>query len=147
MESRLDYRVIAPDGYKAFGRVHHYVGSCGLEPTLIDLVYLRVSQINGCAFCVDLHWRDLVKNGVSERKINGVAAWEESTFFSARERAAFAWAESLTLVAQTRAPDATYQAAKSVFNDKELVDLSYAVALMNAYNRLGVGFRRPPEGT
>jgi AhpD family alkylhydroperoxidase len=143
---RLNYKEAAPDGYKAFARVHQYVAQSGLEPALVHLVYLRVSQINGCAYCVDLHWRDALAEGVSPRKVNAVAAWEEAPFFSPRERAAFTWAESLTRLAETKAPDADYERAREHFADKELADLTYAVALMNALNRLGVGFRRAPEG-
>ncbi len=143
---RLDYRQVAPDGYKAFAGVHRYVAQSGLEPALVHLVYLRVSQLNGCAYCVDLHWRDALAEGVSPRKANAVAAWEEVPFFSPRERAAFAWADSLTRLAETKAPDADYERARLHFAEKELADLTYAVALMNALNRLGVGFRRTPEG-
>lgn len=146
MEQRLDYTQVAPEGYRAFGRVHGYVAQCGLEPELIDLVYLRVSQINGCAFCVDLHYRDLMKRGVAPRKVNSVVCWAEAPFFSPRERAALAWAESLTLVAETGVPDSDFDAVRTQFVEKELTDLTYAIALMNAFNRLGVGFRRLPEG-
>lgn len=143
---RIDYRTVAPEGYKAFARVHRYIAESGLEPALIHLVYLRVSQINGCGFCVDLHWRDALAEGVSPRKVNAVAAWDETPFFSPRERAALAWAECLTRVADAKAPDAEYERARAHFSEKELVDLTYAIALMNAFNRLGVGFRMEPEG-
>ncbi|MGE0735844.1 MAG: carboxymuconolactone decarboxylase family protein [Alphaproteobacteria bacterium] len=145
MQERLNYGAIAPDGYRAFGKVHQYLATCGLESMLIHLVYLRVSQINGCAFCVDKHYRDALAEGEDPRKLNSVVVWAESPFFSARERAAFAWAESLTHVSTTHAADADYAAAQAQFNDKELVDLTYAVSLMNAFNRLGVGFRRQPS--
>ena len=145
MTERLNYKTAAPQGYQAFGRVHQYVAGCSVEPALIHLVYLRVSQINGCAYCVDLHSRDAIEAGVSVRKVCNVATWEESPYFSERERAALLWAESLTRLAETRAPDAAYQAVRGQFADRELADLSYAIALMNALNRLGVGFRmRPP---
>lgn len=146
MLTRLDHAKAAPDAARLLGQLHAYVARSGLDPALIDLVYLRISQINGCAYCVDLHWRDATSKGVGARKLNAVAAWEEMPFFSARERAALAWAESLTLVAQTKAPDAAYDAARAAFGDKELADLSYAIAVMNAYNRLGVGFRKMPAG-
>lgn len=145
-QTRIDYRVAAPEGYKALGRMHHYIAHCGLEADLIDLVYLRVSQINGCGYCVDLHSRDAATAGVPQRKLNNLGVWAEGPFFSDRERAALAWAESLTLVAQTHAPDSVYEAVKAQFSDKELADLSYAIALMNAFNRLGVAFRQQPEG-
>lgn len=145
MLTRLDHAKAAPEGAELLGQLYAYVAKSGLDPALIDLVYLRISQINGCAYCVDLHWRDATSKGVETRKLNAVAAWEEMPFFSARERAALAWAESLTLVAQTKAPDSAYDAARAAFGDKELADLSYAIAVMNAYNRLGVGFRKMPS--
>ena len=144
MQPRLDFAKAAPEGARMLAQLHGYVAKSGLDPALIDLVYLRISQINGCAYCVDLHWRDAMKKGVEPRKLNAVAAWEEMPFFSPGERAAFAWAESLTLVAATKAPDAIYEAARAQFSDKELADLTYAIAVMNAYNRLGVGFRKLP---
>ena len=142
-KQRLDYEKIAPEGYKAFGLVHRYVGNSGLDPLLIDLVYLRVSQINGCAYCVDLHSRDALAKGVDQRKLNNLATYWEAPFFTKREQVALAWADSLTRVAETRAPDADYDAAHAEFGDKGMVDLTYAVALMNAFNRLGVAFRLP----
>lgn len=144
MKTRLDYRKLAPEGYRAFGAVHQYIAKCGLEEALVHLLYLRISQINGCAYCVDLHYRDALKCKVDPRKINAVSAWREMPFFSPRERAAFAWAESLTLVSRTGAPDADYEGLKPHFSDREIVDLTYAAALMNAFNRLGVGLRSLP---
>ncbi len=144
MQTRMDPAKAAPEGYKLLGQLHAYVGQSGLDPVLVDLVYLRISQINGCAYCVDLHWRDAIRKGVDPRKLNAVAAWEEMPFFSERERAAFAWAESLTLVAASKVPDAVYEAARSLYGEKELADLSHAIVVMNAFNRLGVGFRKLP---
>ena len=143
MQQRLNYSSVAPEGYRAFGGVHQYVAK-NVDETLLNLVYLRVSQINGCAYCVDLHTRDAIKAGENQRRLHNVITWREAPFFSERERAAFAWAESLTLVSQTGAPDADYDAVHKHFNDKELADLTYAIALMNAFNRLGVGFRKSP---
>jgi len=144
MAQRLDYTVTSPDGYKRFGAVHQYVAACGLDESLINLVYLRVSQINGCAYCVDLHTRHALKAGEDERRLHSVITWREAPFFTERERAAFAWAESLTWVAKTGAPDADYDVVRKHFSDKELTDLTYAVALMNALNRVAIGFRRGP---
>ena len=146
MEPRLKYASVSPDGYKAFGAVHAYIGKCGLERSLIDLIYLRVSQINGCAYCVDLHTRDALKGGEKERRLHSVITWHETPFFTPRERAALAWAESLTLIAETRAPDADYQPLREHFTEKEIVDLTYAIVLMNAFNRLAIGFRQGPTG-
>jgi AhpD family alkylhydroperoxidase len=145
MSHRVDYAKASPEGYRAFGAVHQYINSCGLPPTLIDLVYLRVSQINGCAYCIDKHTRDLIKQGVSVDKVVLVPVWQEAgVLFDDRERAALAWAESVTRVAETGIPDTDYQAVAAHFSEKELADLTYAVALMNAFNRLGVGFRNTP---
>ena len=144
MSQRFNLRQAAPEGYKAFGALYAYVESCGLDRRLIDLVFLRVSQINGCAYCVDLHWRDLVKAGEDQRKLNSVITWKEAPFFSARERAALVWAESLTNLAQTGAPDADYAAVTSQFSEKEVADLAIVIGLMNAMNRVGVGSRLAP---
>ena len=144
MEPRLNYASVSPEAAKSFGGAHHYIAHCGLEPGLIHLVYLRVSQINGCAYCVDLHMRDALRDGDDFRRINSVVTWRETPFFTPRERAALAWAESLTLVAETRAPDEDYGRARAEFSEKELVDLTYAVALMNALNRVAIGFRKGP---
>lgn len=145
MSNRLNHATTSPDGYKALGAAHSYLQQCSLPRTLIDLVYLRVSQLNGCAYCIDLHSRDLLKEGVSVDKLVLVPVWDEAgAVFSARERAALAWAEIVTRVAETGVPDEAYAAATAEFGDKELVDLTYAISLMNAYNRLGVTFRMTP---
>lgn len=146
MSHRLNFAQVAPEGAKALGKVHAYLEDCSLPRQLVDLVYLRVSLINGCAYCIDLHTRDLVKSGMPIEKVVLVPVWEESgALFDSRERAAMAWAESLTRVAQTHAPDADYAAAAAVFNERELADLTIAISVMNAYNRLGIGFRKPPK--
>lgn len=145
MDKRIEYWTAAPDGYKAFLGVRKAVAESGLEHPLIHLVYLRVSQLNGCAYCVDLHYRDALAAGVDARKINSLVTWEEGPFYTPRERAALAWAEALTNLTATHAPDAPYRAALDAFGEKGLSDLSYAIALMNALNRLGVGFRMSPS--
>ena len=145
MNKRIDYANASPDTYKAFGGVYSSLLKGSLPKALIDLVYLRVSQINGCAFCIDMHSRDLLKSGLAVDKLVLVPVWQEAgAVFSARERAALAWAESVTRVAETGVPDADYAAAAAEFGDKELADLSYAIALMNAFNRFGVSFRVAP---
>ena len=145
MSSRIEYAKASPAGYKAFGGVHVYLQNCGLPKELIDLVYLRVSQINGCAYCIDMHSRDLLKLGVTVDKLVLVPVWHEAgEVFSARERTALAWAETVTRVAETGVPDADYEAAAAEFSDKELADLTYAIGLMNAFNRLSISFRVPP---
>jgi AhpD family alkylhydroperoxidase len=145
MTSRIDYAKASPEGYKAFGGVYVAVQRSGLPKQLVDLVYLRVSQINGCAFCIDMHSRDLLKSGLAAEKLVLVPVWRDaSEMFSARERVALAWAETVTRVAETGVPDADYEAAAAEFGDKELADLTYAIGLMNAFNRFGVTFRSTP---
>jgi AhpD family alkylhydroperoxidase len=130
---------------KAFGGVYGYIRQSGLAVMLVNLVYLRVSQINGCAYCIDMHSRDLIKEGLGVEKLVLVQAWREAgPLFDARERGALAWAETVTRVADTAVPDAEFKAASSVFSEKELADLTIAIGLMNAYNRLSIGFRVPP---
>jgi len=145
MSNRLDYAKASPEGYKAFGGVYVYLQNSGLSHELIDLVYLRVSQINGCAFCIDMHFRDLLKLGVSVEKLVLVPVWRDAgSVFSVRERVALSWAETVTRVAETGVPDADFAAASAEFGDKELADLTYAIGLMNAFNRFGVTFRAKP---
>jgi AhpD family alkylhydroperoxidase len=146
MSQRLDYNKISPAGAKALGNVYGYVASSGLSPILIDLVYLRVSQINGCAYCLDMHTRDLLERGERIGRLALLQAWREAgELFDERERAALAWAETVTLVAHTGIPDAEYNAGREVFNEQEIVDLTIAISLMNAYNRMAIGFRNTPR--
>lgn len=143
---RLDYTKASPGGVKALGGVYGYILQSGLEDTLVELVYLRVSQINGCAYCLDMHTRDLIKKDVSPQKLALVQAWHEAgAMFSDREKAALRWAESVTRVADTHVPDADFEAAAKVFSEKELADLTMAIGLMNAFNRLAISFRREPD--
>jgi len=146
MSKRLDYNQIAPAGAKALGGVYGYVLQSGLPPVLVDLVYLRISQINNCAYCLDMHTRDLLKKGQPIEKIALVQAWREAgNLFDARERAALAWAETVTRVAETGVPDEAYAAARAEFNERELTDLTIAISLMNAYNRMAISFRNTPQ--
>jgi len=146
MTKRLDYNKIAPAGVKALGGVYGYVTQSSLSPVLIDLVYLRVSQINNCAYCLDMHTRDLLKKGEKIEKLALLQAWAEAgNLFDERERAALAWAETVTRVAETGVPDAAYQAARAVFEERELVDLTIAISLMGAYNRMAISFRNTPQ--
>jgi len=133
MTQRLNYSAIAPAGMKALGAVSQYIGQSGLPKVLIDLVYLRVSQINGCAYCIDLHSRDLIAGGVAIEKLVLVPAWREAgALFSARECAALRWAETVTRVAETEVPDAEFKDVATHFSEKELADLTIAIGLMNA---------------
>lgn len=146
MTQRLDYNQIAPNGAKALGGVYAYVMQSGLPADLVDLVYLRVSQINNCAFCLDMHTRELIKKGVKLEKLALLQAWHEGgNLFNETERAALAWAECVTRVAETGVPDEAYQAARKVFNEKQLVDLTIAISLMNSYNRMAISFRNTPQ--
>ena len=145
MINRINYAKASPEGFKAFGGVYVSVQKSGLPKDLVNLVYLRVSQINGCAYCIDMHSRDLLKAGIAVDKLVLVPVWHDAgEVFSTRERAALAWAETVTRVAETGVPDADYEAAAAEFSDKELADLTYAIGLMNAFNRLGITFRTPP---
>ena len=145
MTQRMNYAAIASEGMKAFGRVHGYIGQSGLPEELVNLVYLRVSQINGCAYCIDMHSRDLMKAGTPVERLLLVSAWEEAdSVFSPRERAALSWAETVTRVSETHVPDDAFRMAAAEFSEKELADLTIAIGLMNAYNRLAISFRTPP---
>jgi AhpD family alkylhydroperoxidase len=146
MSERLDYNHIAPAGAKALGGVYHYVVQSKLPEMLINLVYLRVSQINNCAYCLDRHTRDLLKAGQKIEKLALLQAWTEAgDLFDDRERAALAWAETVTRVAETGVPDQAYKAARAVFEERELVDLTIGIGIMNAYNRLAISFRNTPQ--
>ncbi|TSD86989.1 carboxymuconolactone decarboxylase family protein [Mycobacterium sp. KBS0706] len=147
MSARLNYAAAAPGAIKAQYGVHVYLEGCGLPMTLQELVFLRVSQINGCAYCLDMHAKALRKDGEGQQRLDAVAGWREAHgLFSARERAALAWAEALTLVAETRqVADAIYDEVKAQFSDRELVDLTLAIGSINSWNRLAVGFARGPE--
>ena len=146
MSHRLDYRQIAPAGVKALGGVYGYVVQSSLPATLVELIFLRVSQINNCAYCLDIHTRDLLKKGQKIEKLALVQACAEAgNLIDDRERAALAWAESVTRVAETGVPNRAYQAAREVFEERELVDLTIAIGLMNACNRMAISFRNVPQ--
>ncbi len=140
---RLAYPTLVPDAYQAFVDASSALRQASVGLKLIDLVYLRVSQINGCAFCVDLHWHDLLEQGEDAQRLNSLVTWHEVDFFDARERAALAWAESLVDLVDRRADDATFAAVREHFSEHEVAELSYAVALMSAWNRMAIGMRQP----
>jgi len=133
----------APEAYKAIMAIETAVKASGLELSLIELVKMRASQINHCAFCIHMHSTDARKEGESEMRLYMLDAWRESTLYTPRERAALAWTESLTLVSKTEAPDADYDLAAKEFNDTELVHLSFLIGTINMWNRLAIGFRLP----
>ena len=146
MTNRAAYQTLAADGLRALGTVYSYVATSGLEKPLLDLVYLRASQMNGCAFCIDAHSADARKDGASAEKLALLSVWREGGgLFSERERAALAWTESVTFVAQGHASDADYAAVARALTEKEVTDLTLAIGVINTYNRLAIGFRRPPE--
>ena len=145
MTQRMNYAAAAPGGMKALESVHAYISRSGLPATLIDLVYLRVSQINGCGYCIDMHGRDLLKAYVPIEKLLLVSAWDEAgSLFSDQEKAALNWAEVVTRVSDTHVPDEAYAEARAAFTEKQLADLTIAVGLMNAYNRVAISFRATP---
>jgi AhpD family alkylhydroperoxidase len=144
MQPRLDWYAASPNALKAMLALETATGKLGLEPLLLGLVKLRASQLNGCAYCVDMHTAESRKQGETERRLHAVAVWREAPFFSPRERAALAWTEALTLLAETRAPDADFETLRAEFSEREMVDLSLAIATINSWNRLAVGFRSQP---
>lgn len=141
---RLDYANASPAAYQAMLGLERYVRACGLEHSLLELVKLRASQINGCAFCVDMHARDARAGGEAERRLHALPVWRETPFFTARERAALAWTEALTLVAQHPDLDAPYAGLAQHFSDKERVDLTLAIGAINTWNRIAIGFGAQP---
>jgi AhpD family alkylhydroperoxidase len=145
MSQRMNYAAAAPGGMKALGSVYSYIAQSGLPAALIDLVYLRISQINGCAYCIDMHSRDLLKADVPVEKLVLVPAWDEAgPLFSGQERAALKWAEVVTRVSDTHVPEEAYAEARATFGEKQLADLTIAIGLMNAFNRLAISFRAMP---
>jgi AhpD family alkylhydroperoxidase len=144
MKARLDLRKASPEGAKALGELHAFVRRCGLERSLLELIKLRASQINGCAHCIDMHTKELRADGESEQRLYLLDAWRECPFYSERERAALAWTEAVTLVTEGRVPDEVYEQARAQFNDKELADLTLAILAINGANRLNIAFRTVP---
>ena len=144
LKMRLPYFQIAPDAIKSLSANRAYLDSSSISKRLRALVELRVSQINGCAYCVDLHSREARQVGEAQQRLDCLPVWRETSFFDERERAALAWAESVTLVSQTGVPDAAFDQVRSLFTDKELVDLTLIVSMMNAWNRLAISFRQGP---
>lgn len=141
--ARLNPFELAPGAYEVLRSVENYLRGCGLEHALLHLVKMRASQINGCAFCLDMHSRDARRNGETEQRLYLLNAWRESPLYSERERAALAWTETLTLVAAQGAPDAEYEALTQVFSPKEIVDLTIGIGMINLWNRLMIGTRTP----
>ena len=143
---RVDVRNVAPKSYEAVIGLERYIHSVGFDDRFLELIKLRASQINGCAFCVDMHARRLRELGEPNERVDAVAAWSEGPFFSDRERAALAWTEAVTLLAEDHVPDSAYGKARAEFDETELVNLTMVVATINVWNRLAVAFRAVPEG-
>jgi AhpD family alkylhydroperoxidase len=143
MTMRLNYGVIAPEAIKAMMGLEQTVKDMGLEGKVFHLVKLRASQINGCAYCINMHSHEARADGETQQRLDLLSVWRETNFFDERERAALAWTEALTLVAETNAPDAEYEALAAVFDEKERVALTLAIAAINGWNRFAIGFRTP----
>ncbi len=144
MEPRISYYRVAHGAVEAMRGLETYVSQTGLEESLLELVRLRASQINGCAYCIDMHIKDARLRGETEQRLYALSAWEETPFYTERERAALAWTEAVTLIAETGIPDEVYEQARQEFSEKELVDLTLAIIAINGWNRLAVGFRTVP---
>ncbi len=144
MSQRIDYAKASPEAFRAVYALEKFVKGCGLESSLIELVKMRASQINGCAFCLDMHSKDARAAGETEQRLYLLNAWRESPFYSERERAALGWTEALTLITQGHADDEVYNETCKHFNEKEMVNLTTAIVTINAWNRLAIGFRSEP---
>ena len=144
MTPRIDYRQFGQEALQAMLALEKYLSGCGFDHKFMHLLKLRASQINGCAYCIDMHAIDARAAGETEQRLYALDAWRETPFFDDRERAALAWIEAVTLVAQGHVPDAVYQEARQHFSEKELVDLTYLAATINAWNRLAISLRAVP---
>jgi AhpD family alkylhydroperoxidase len=144
MEPRINYTKVAAGAYHAMLGLEKYLHSCGIEEGLLHLIKLRASQINGCAYCLDMHWKDLRELGESEQRLYSLDAWEESPYYTDRERAALAWTDAVTRVTEGHVADEVYESVRQQFSEKELADLTVAVATINAWNRLSISGRTPP---
>lgn len=143
MSARLSYPTLAPQSFAGMVELSKISARASIGKALVDLVYLRVSQLNGCAYCVDLHWRDLLAAGEDAQRLNSLATWREVGLFDDRERAALAWAESVTELHRGHVDDADFAALRPHFSDTEIAELTFAIAQMNAWNRLSIAFRTP----
>ena len=146
MDARLHYAKVSPGIYKAMLGLENHTNESGLERILLDLVKLSASQINGCAFCLDMHWKDLRAAGESEQRLYSLDAWRETPFYTDRERAALAWTEAVTLITKDHVSDEVYEEVRQHFSEKELADLTLAIVAINGWNRLSIAFRTVPGG-
>ena len=143
MDQRVDYMKVAPGVLQGMLNLEKYLRQSGLETELLDLVKLRASQVNGCAYCIDMHWKDLRAAGATEQKLYGLDAWEESPYYSDRERAAIAWTEAVTRLDDGHVSDPVFNLARRFFSEKELADLTLCIVAINGWNRLNIAFRQP----
>src|SRR3954468_15442553 len=141
MQSRIDGLKVAPGAYHAMLGLETYLHQSGLEIPLLHLIKLRASQINGCAYCIDMHWKDLRAAGEDEQRLYGLDAWRESPYYTDRERAALEWTEAVTRVGDTHAPDSAYEVVRAQFDEKQTVELTWVIAAINAWNRMAISFR------
>ena len=144
MQPRLDYAKASPGALRAMLALSKYTENCGLERSLLELIKTRASQINGCAFCIDMHTQDARANGETEQRLYALNAWRETPFFTERERAALAWTEAITRISEGHAPDYVFEQARAHFTEEELVNLTLAIIAINGWNRLAIGFRSVP---
>ncbi len=144
MKARLNYHTVDPEALKAMLGLEKYAANSGLEHSLYELVKTRASQINGCAYCLDMHTKDARKAGETEQRLYALSAWKETPFYSERERAALAWTEALTLIAENEIPDSLYEATCKYFSEKEMLALTIAIVTINGWNRLAIAFRSVP---
>ncbi|HET9919023.1 MAG TPA: carboxymuconolactone decarboxylase family protein [Ktedonobacteraceae bacterium] len=144
MQPRIEYTKVAPGAMKAMRGLEDYLAECGLEPPLLDLVRTRASQINGCAYCIDMHTKDARKGGESEQRLYALDAWRETPFYTERERAALAWTEAVTLITTGHVPNAVYEEVRQYLSEEELVNLTLAVVAINGWNRFAISFRTVP---
>jgi len=144
MQERLNYAKVSPDAIKAMRELEKYVAASGLERRLYELVKTRASQVNGCAYCLDMHTKDARKAGETEQRLYALSAWRETPFYTDRERAALEWTEALTLISENDVPDSLYDSVRKQFDEKEMVALTMAIIAINGWNRLAISFRTVP---
>ncbi len=145
MQQRIDVTKVSPAAYQAVAALQSYVDQSGLDAKLRELIKIRVSQINGCAYCLAMHTRDARKIGETDERMHLLDAWREAPLYTARERAALEWVEAITLVSMGHIPDAAFEAVRKQFSEKEIVDLTAAAVAINSWNRIAIAFRAPPQ--